>query len=472
MLYEEYFLVAGYLLSFVLFIVVFVFYNKNSMLKKKYEGVDDAEKAAQNILNEANLEKERILHDAVVELDNIKSTIRKIEEDKKIFESEFEEMRNDYKDKKYIYDDLLDKISIAEDKVEYIEMGFGNIDFEFDDVEDYKEAIIEIKSKQKEMAKNKIAVVCFADWKVNGSVREGKRMINENIKVTLRAFNNECDVIIDHVTWKNYSQSRDKVMKSFDFYNNYNKTPEIIISHEYLKLKLEELRLNYENQEKKQQIKEEQRAIREQIREEERFERDRIAAEKEEEKYKKLLKKAQEEAEKASGKKLTQLNEEVEKLAILLKEAEEKNQRAISMAQQTKAGHVYIISNIGSFGADVFKIGMTRRLDPYERVYELGGASVPFEFDVHAMIPCNDAPSLENKLHKAFEKYKMNLVNNRREFFKVSLSEIENQVKRENPKSEFIRTALAEQYRKSEALRKQRQEAVPLPMDKQFPNSL
>ena len=82
MLYEEYFLVAGYLLSFVLFIVVFVFYNKNSMLKKKYEGIDDAEKAAQNILNEANLEKERILHDAVVELDNIKSTIRKIEEDK------------------------------------------------------------------------------------------------------------------------------------------------------------------------------------------------------------------------------------------------------------------------------------------------------------------------------------------------------------------------------------------------------
>ena len=134
MLYEEYFLVAGYLLSFVLFIVVFVLYNKNSMLKKKYEGIDDAEKAAQNILNEANLEKERILHDAFVELDNIKSTIRKIEEDKKIFESEFEEMRNDYKDKKYIYDDLLDKISIAEDKVEYIEMGFGNIDFEFDDV--------------------------------------------------------------------------------------------------------------------------------------------------------------------------------------------------------------------------------------------------------------------------------------------------------------------------------------------------
>lgn len=446
MLYKEYFFVAGYLLSFVLFIIVFVFYNKNRVLKKKYGGIIDAEKAAQNILSE--FEEMR---------------------------TEFEEMRNNYKDKKHIYDDLLDKISIAEDKVEYIEMGFGNIDFEFNDVEAYKEAIIEIKSKQKEMAKNKIAVVCFfdcRDCRVNGSILKGKRMINENIKATLRAFNNECDVIINHVTWKNYSQSRNKILKSCEFYNNYNKTLQIIISDEYLKLKLEELRLNYENQEKKQQIKEEQRAIREQIREEERFERDRIAAEKEEEKYKKLLKKAQEEAQKASGQKLTQLNEEVEKLAILLKEAEEKNQRAISMAQQTKAGHVYIISNIGSFGADVFKIGMTRRLDPYERVYELGGASVPFEFDVHAMIPCNDAPSLENKLHKAFEKYKMNLVNNRREFFKVSLNEIENQVKRENPKSEFIRTALAEQYRKSEALRKQRQEAASLPVDKQFPNSL
>ena len=237
-------------------------------------------------------------------------------------------------------------------------------------------------------------------------------------------------------------------------------------------MKLKEISLAYENKKKKKQIKEEQRAIREQIREEERFERDRIAAEKEEEKYKKLLKKAQEEIEKASGEKLSKLNEEIENLTVLLKEAEEKNQRAISMAQQTKAGHVYIISNIGSFGDNVFKIGMTRRLDPYERVYELSGASVPFEFDVHAMIPCKDAPALETKLHKAFEKYKMNLVNNRREFFKVSLDEIEKEVKQDTPNAEFIRTALAEQYKKSEALRKQRYETINEPVKEEFPDKI
>ena len=115
-----------------------------------------------------------------------------------------------------------------------------------------------------------------------------------------------------------------------------------------------------------------------------------------------------------------------------------------------KAGYVYVISNIGSFGENVYKIGMTRRLEPMERIDELGGASVPFKFDVHAMIFSDNAPALEAALHRAFENKKLNMVNRRREFFNVTLDEIEEVVKKNYDKTvEFVRLPEAEQYRES-----------------------
>ncbi|MTM89955.1 DUF4041 domain-containing protein, partial [Turicibacter sanguinis] len=119
-----------------------------------------------------------------------------------------------------------------------------------------------------------------------------------------------------------------------------------------------------------------------------------------------------------------------------------------------KAGYVYIISNIGAFGENVYKIGMTRRLDPQDRVDELGDASVPFNFDVHAMIFTEDAPALENALHKAFDDRKLNMINERREFFNVTLEEIECVVKANYDKTvEFKKVAAAEQYRESLKIR-------------------
>ena len=127
-------------------------------------------------------------------------------------------------------------------------------------------------------------------------------------------------------------------------------------------------------------------------------------------------------------------------------------------AANQKAGYVYIISNIGAFGENVYKIGMTRRLDPTERVSELGDASVPFNFDIHAMIFSEDAPALEAALHKAFENKKLNMVNQRREFFRVTLDEIKDTVKKNFDKTvEFINDAEAEQYRISEKMRRQLQ---------------
>lgn len=125
------------------------------------------------------------------------------------------------------------------------------------------------------------------------------------------------------------------------------------------------------------------------------------------------------------------------------------------MAQQTKAGHVYVISNIGSFGDNVFKIGMTRRLEPMDRVKELGDASVPFEFDVHAMIYSDNAPELENIIHKEFDSRRVNLVNSRKEFFQVELEEIEEIAKKRNLDVEFTKIAEAREFRESKILREE-----------------
>ncbi len=119
-----------------------------------------------------------------------------------------------------------------------------------------------------------------------------------------------------------------------------------------------------------------------------------------------------------------------------------------------KAGYVYIISNVGSFGENVYKIGMTRRLDPQDRVGELGDASVPFNFDVHAMIFSDNAPALEAALHRAFEDRKVNMINTRREFFYATLDEIKEVIRQNFDKTvEFIDFPEAQQYRESVAMR-------------------
>ena len=195
------------------------------------------------------------------------------------------------------------------------------------------------------------------------------------------------------------------------------------------------------------------------MREEVKLEQEKEKALKEEEKYNKLLEKAREDAEEATGARLDSLNEKIAQLSQDLKVAHERSERAKSMAEQTKRGHVYVISNIGSFGSDVYKIGMTRRLEPLDRVKELGDASVPFTFDVHAMIHSEDAPALESSLHKNFDQLRLNLVNTRKEFFRVTLSDIEEEVRKISPDSEFIETAEARDYRESQSIIAQRNKA-------------
>jgi multidrug efflux pump subunit AcrA (membrane-fusion protein) len=261
------------------------------------------------------------------------------------------------------------------------------------------------------------------------------------------------------VRFDNVLKVEDLIRKAFERINKLGKEKHAYITDAYLDLKLKEVRLAYEFQERKQQEVEEQRAIREQMREEERarreLERAQLEAEREAERYAKALEKAQAEAERTTGAKYEKMLLEIEQLKARLAEATANQERAKSQAELTRSGYVYVISNLGSFGENVYKIGMTRRLDPMDRVVELSDASVPFPFDVHAMIYSEDAPGLENALHRTFHYRRLNLVNLKKEFFRVTLDEITVIAKQHRADVHFTLAAEAAEWRKSEVMRQQ-----------------
>lgn len=386
-------------------------------------------------------------------------------------------LKNKYETATIAYNELNDTIHLYQDNIELIECGVYEPHFNYDTSEKFKEAILRNKEKQKVLIKDEKAVQCFTNWSVGSSQKKGEMMVKRNIKLTTRAFNGECDSLIGSVKWNNVETYEKRIQKSFDAINKMNKSNDVHISKELLNLKHDELRLTHEYALKKQEEKEEQRRIREQIREEEKARKDFEKAIKEVEKEEKLLQKAMEkvrqELKKSSDEEKAKYENQLNELLSKLEEAETKNKRAISMAQQTKTGHVYVISNLGSFGENVYKIGMTRRLDPMDRVLELGDASVPFRFDVHAMIYSDNAPELENKLHKTFHKKRLNHVNLRREYFDITLEEIENVVKENYSEVEFIKIAEASEFRESRVIRKklENNQKLELPMSDKFPTS-
>lgn len=335
--------------------------------------------------------------------------------------------------------------------------GFYKPRYNFSSSERYEAKLDEIREKQKQMLKEKTAATCATEWTVNGSAAEGRKQINQTLKLMLRAFNGECDAAIAKVKYNNVHVMETRIAKAREAINGLVEIQQCTISATYFQLKLDELHLVHEYEEKVQAEKEEQRRIREQMREEEQAQREldkaRQEAEKEEKRYADALRKAQEDAAKTDGKKQQKLLEQIADLEKKLAEAQVNKERALSRAQQTRSGYVYIISNIGSFGEHIYKIGMTRRNDPMDRVKELGDASVPFEFDVHAIIYTDDAPKLENTLHRAFNHRRVNRVNEKKESFKVSIDEIVGIVrKHHDAEIEVTLAAEAEEFRKTVAM--------------------
>lgn len=327
--------------------------------------------------------------------------------------------------------------------------------FSFSNSPQYKDRLDQVREQQKLLIKEGRAVTANEGWTVNGSVVEGRKMVSDMKKLLLRSFNNECDYCVDNVKFNNVENHRTRIEKSFDAVKKLGRILSAEITESYKQLKLDELHLAFEYQMKKQEEKEELRRLKEDQREQKKLDdeikaaRDKIA--KERKHFTAALKDLE--------KKLASATDTVERQNIDEKLAEvrahfdalEAEEKVVDYREQNaKAGYVYIISNVGSFGEGIFKIGMTRRLEPYERVYELGDASVPFVFDVHAMIFSDNAPALEAKLHAHFTKNRLNKINERKEFFRADLKEIE-AVLRSNYDRVFdlIPHASAEQYRES-----------------------
>ena len=363
-----------------------------------------------------------------------------------------EELENEEKKYKEFLND-------SENIMSVIDSGTYDFHYHYEDSERYEERLKEIKEEQKEMVKDQLAVEHFTQWHVNGSYKKGEIQMKNTDKLLLRAFNNECDNIIMNVKYSTIANCESKIRKSYEQLNKFVQSHECSITEEYLNLKLEELKLRCDYIRIKQMEKEEQQRIREQMKEEERVRKELEAeekkVEKEEQHFMNELNKLQKRMAKENEENQAKLLKQIEELQSKLSEISEVKADLMNRRMNNKAGYVYIISNKGSLGENVYKIGTTRRLDPQVRVDELSNASVPFKYDVHAMIFTDDAFELENNLHKIFDDKRVNKVNKHKEFFNVTIDEIEKAVKENfNETVEFNKTILNEEYLLSISLEK------------------
>lgn len=314
----------------------------------------------------------------------------------------------------------------------------------------YQKQLEVIENKIKEMNKKDGGAITGAtNWTVNGSEAEGRKMVRDFSKLMLRAFNAEADSLVRQLKPYKINAAIERLQKVASTIEKLGVTMKIGITRAYFNLRIEELKLTADFLQKQAEEKEDERAERERLREERKaqqeLERERARLEKERQHYANALS-----ALVANG------NEEAAgRMRAQLEEVDKAMQEVDLRAANIRAGYVYVISNIGSFGESLVKVGMTRRLDPMDRIKELSDASVPFNFDVHALFFSNDAVGIEAAMHSRLSGSRVNLVNMKREFFqataleaKLHLSELAGDL------LSFHDTAEALEYRQSVDRRK------------------
>ncbi len=426
-----------------------------------------AEKNRVKELQNTQQENSNKIESLNIELESLKpyAEIRDIEREKKRVQEELSKEKDYYNgqienynkivsNKKQEITSLRQEIDILNDEILLQTYGIYTPLYDFQKLEDYKEKLDEIRNLEKQLIRDKEASISSINWLVDGSSSKGRALTNQQIKQMIRNFNIECDLLIDKVKFNNIEAFIHKIHHTAEIINKLNDKSGISISNKYVDLKIEELRVAYEYAKKKQDEKDRIAEIRRIQKEEERVQKELEEARKdivkEQTHYNNALQDILEKINNESSIEAEYLLEKKAEIEKHLTELDQKLKDIDYREANKRAGYVYIISNIGSFGENIYKIGMTRRLNPMERVDELGDASVPFKFDVHALIFSDDAPTLETALHHAFEDKKVNMVNARREFYRVTLDEIEAVVKSNFDKTvEFIKVPLAEQYRES-----------------------
>ncbi|WP_334612551.1 DUF4041 domain-containing protein [Klebsiella pneumoniae] len=406
---------------------------RDARLKAK-ERLDNANSKADELISHANDNAMKIMADAEIRAKEIAGSAYEAKEFAETYQAVAKSMKN--KIEGYGDEWIVPNRSVLDELAE---------NYEFTDAG--KEL-----QKARELTKSLIKTSKAASCEY---VEPNRR--NTAIKFVLDAFNGKVDSSLSKIKHNNYGKLSQEIKDAFELVNfNGSAFRSAKITDIYLQARLNELKWGVAVNEIMLEEREEQRRIKEQLREEEKARREYEKAIKEAEKEEKAIQQAIDKATKelmlAGEEQRIALEQKLAELQVKYEEAEAKNQRAISMAQQTRSGHVYVISNIGSFGENVYKIGMTRRLEPLDRVRELGDASVPFSFDVHAMIYSDDAPSLENHLHKVFNDKQVNKVNSRKEFFNVGIKDIKSTIKEMSIDAHWTMFAEAKEYRESLAI--------------------
>jgi hypothetical protein len=356
---------------------------------------------------------------------------------------------------------LLPAYAKAAAQVSQIKAGLPPPNFKIDNDENLKAAIREIRGRQLELITNHRATSSMSNWEWFGSKSDGQELIKIYNKLMISAFNAEFDMAKGQMSHSSYDAAIKKLRASIKSLEKLAETVNVKISSEYLSTKEEELKIWHNDLVRKQEEKEARKAQKAILREQNKVlgrssdddedEEDEI--ENQLETCTKDLEKAREQAKQIAGDDLAKLELKIEKIEEEKRVLEAKFQRATSQAQITRAGYIYVISNLGSFGEGVCKIGMTRRLEPMDRVVELGDASVPFRFDVHTLAFVEDAPRLEKAIHNVFSSKRVNKDNFRKEFFFVSPEEVMAEMGNIGIKSSWYYECDAREYRESELIK-------------------
>jgi hypothetical protein len=344
----------------------------------------------------------------------------------------------------------------AEDTVQLESFALYEPKYQFTNSIDYKNRLNEIREDQKRTARGLSAEVDAWDHNAVEFTKAGwKKLRKDVLKLALRSFNSESEYCVDSVKFSNLEKMEERIRRSFETCNNLLKAINAWWTDIVLERKLQELYLAHEYQTKRQEEKETARQAREDQREQEKLEKEireaRSKIEKERRHFTSALLKLQLRLGAANDQQeRNDLQIRIDELSSQNSKLDEEERLLDYREQNARAGYVYVISNIGAFGEGIFKIGMTRRLEPMDRVDELGDASVPFRFDVHALVFSDNAPALEAKLHSRFAAGRLNKVNGRKEFFRADLKEIEAVIRANyDAVVEVIYAAPAEHYRES-----------------------
>lgn len=372
-----------------------------------------------------------------------------------------QEITQKFTDGQSIYNQLQETLIHYKEQLKYIDVDMLPPVFRFDDSESLKEKIEACIEKQFEVINRGDATTAFSNWEWCGSKSKGKQMVNAYRSLLLKAFNAEFDVIRKQMRHSSYDTALKKLYRLEEQLTKLGETANVAISNEYFNLKMMELSVWFDELQHKEKLKKtkkrQQALLREQIKlsggDTEELE-DNIYYRKSD------LKKAQMLAQQLHGASAVDMEMKITRMQVEIAKLESKFERAISQAQITKAGYIYVISNIGSFGEGVVKIGMTRRLEPMDRVNELGDASVPFRFDVHTLTFVDNAPEIEKTLHRKFDNSRVNVENYRKEFFKVTPQAVAKAMEELGIECDWYFDVEAKEFRESLLLRKAMREEI------------